>query len=133
MRKRAWAGWLLSVLIALMLLMDAVFKFFLPPPVVTTFAQLGLPIALAVPIGALLIVCTILYVIPTTALVGAVLLTGYLGGAIVTNLRVGNPIFTHVLFPVYVGIIVWLGAVSARLAARTLVARLNAARNLGRG
>jgi hypothetical protein len=62
---------------------------------------------LAVNLGAVLLCCTILYVIPRTAVLGAILLTGYLGGAVATHLRVGDPLFSHVLFPTYLGVMLW--------------------------
>ena len=60
-------------------------------------------------IGVVLLVCTLLYALPRTSMLGAVLLTGYLGGAIATHVRVGNPLFSHVLFPVYLGVMLWGG------------------------
>jgi hypothetical protein len=71
--------------------------------------QLGYPEKVVLAIGVVLLVCTLLYVIPQTSILGAILPTGYLGGAIATHVRVGNPLFTHVLFPVYVGVMVWRG------------------------
>jgi DoxX-like family len=108
-----WTGRVLSTLAVLFLVMDAGFKFIHPPPpaVAQATAQLGLPQELAFGIGVLLLVCTILYALPWTAFLGAVLLTGYLGGAVALQLRVGNPLFSHVLFPVYAGALVWAGLV----------------------
>jgi hypothetical protein len=104
-------GWVLSILVALFLLMDGAMK--LPPlqPVLDTMPTLGWPndIAMIRAIGALLIVITGLYLWPRTAPLGAVLLTGYLGGAIATHLRIGSPWFTHTLFGVYVGTLAWIG------------------------
>jgi len=79
------------------------------PVAVEGSVQLGYPEKVVVAIGVVLLVCTLLYVIPQTSILGAILLTGYLGGAIATHVRVGNPLFTHVLFPVYVGVMVWGG------------------------
>ncbi len=107
--KRPWAGYVITALPALFLLMDAVMKFVKPAPVIETTVGLGYPEHLIVPIGAILLICLVLYLIPKTAVLGAVLLTGYLGGAVATNFRVESPLFTHVLFPVYIGILVWLG------------------------
>jgi hypothetical protein len=106
-RGAIWTGRVISTLIILMLVMDSVIKFLKPAPVVQTFAQLELPIALSVPLGIILLVCTLLYAIPMTSVLGAILLTGYLGGAVLTHLRVGDPLFSHALFPVYLGILVW--------------------------
>lgn len=87
-------------------------KFFmdkLPPEALEAGAALQWPIEKMPLVGAILLVCTILYAVPRTSILGAVLLTGYLGGAIASHVRVGNPLFTHSLFPVYVAIFVWLG------------------------
>lgn len=78
-------------------------------PVVDAFAQLGFPVELALTIGVLELICLILYLIPKTSILGAVLLTGYLGGAIALNVRIGTPLFSNSLFPVYVGILFWGG------------------------
>ncbi len=80
-----------------------------PAPVVTAFAQLGFPLQFAISLGIIELVCIAAYAIPRTSLLGAILLTGYLGGAVVTQLRVGNPLFGEALFPVYVGVLVWAG------------------------
>jgi hypothetical protein len=107
--KRVWAGRILSGLVVLFLLPDAIIKFIRPAPVVDAFAHLGLPLSNAVTIGIILLICTALYVIPRTSVLGAILLTGYLGGAVATHLRVGDPLFSHVLFPTYLGVLLWLG------------------------
>jgi len=70
---------------------------------------LGYPAATIVPLGIVLLICTALYIVPRTTVLGAIFLTGYLGGAVASNVRIGNPLFTHVLFPVYVGVLLWLG------------------------
>jgi hypothetical protein len=95
----------------LFLIMDIVFKFIrpIPPQVLQSITQLGLPPSLLTAIGILLLLCTVLYVIPATSVLGAVLLTGYLGGAISLQLRVGNSLFGNILFPVYVGVLMWAG------------------------
>jgi hypothetical protein len=72
-------------------------------------AQLGYPEAVIQPIGAILLVCVVAYAIPRTSILGAVLLTGYMGGAIATHVRVGSPLMTHELFPVYVAALFWGG------------------------
>ena len=80
------------------------------PVVLEAGAQLGLGgVAMARGLGTILIACTILYALPRTAVLGAILLTGFLGGAVATHLRIGTPLFSHVLFGVYVGVIVWAG------------------------
>ena len=107
--KRPWAGIIVSTLPALFLLMDAVGKLVKPEPVVTASAELGWGEHLMVPLGVVLLISTVLYIIPKTSVLGAVLLTGYLGGAIATHVRLGSPLFTHQLFPVYLGVLLWLG------------------------
>jgi hypothetical protein len=84
-------------------------KFVKPPQVAEAFVRTGWPLAMSVPIGAILLTCTVLYVIPWTSVLGAVLLTSYLGGAVATNMRLENPLFTHTLFPVYFGVLIWVG------------------------
>jgi hypothetical protein len=106
---RLWTGRVISSLVVLFLAFDAIAKFFKPAPVVEGFARLGFPVDLSVAIGTILLACTILYVVPRTAILGAVLLTGYLGGAVASQLRVGEPLLGYVLFPVYCGILLWLG------------------------
>lgn len=108
-KPAVWTGRILSILVSMMLIMDGVVKFMMPPPVAETFKPLGLPLTLATPLGTLILVCVLIYLIPRTAILGTVLLTGYLGGAIAIHLRVGDPLFSHTLFPVYIGILVWLG------------------------
>jgi DoxX-like family len=106
---RPWTGWILTGIPALFLLLDTVIHLIEIPPVVEAFVQLGYSPTLARPIGVIELVCLVLYMIPRTSVLGAILLTGYLGGAIASNLRVGNPLFSHVLFPVYVGALLWAG------------------------
>ena len=103
------AGWVISGLVTAFMLFDAVGKFVKPAAVVEAFARTGWPIELSATIGAILLFCTILYVVPQTSVLGAILLTGYLGGAVATNLRLENPLFSHTLFPVYFGVLVWVG------------------------
>jgi hypothetical protein len=99
------------LLTVLFLIMDIVFKFIrpIPPQVMQSITQLGFQPSLLTAIGILLTICTVLYVIPATSVLGAVLLTGYLGGAVSVQVRVGNPLFGYVLFPVYVGVLMWAG------------------------
>ena len=108
--KRAlWAGRIISALPVLFLLMDSVMKFVKLAPVVEATVKLGYSATTIVPLGIVLLTCTVLYVIPRTSVLGAILLTGYLGGAVATHVRVGDPLFSHVLFPVYLGVMIWLG------------------------
>jgi hypothetical protein len=89
--------------------MDAVGKFVKPAPVVEGTLALGYPEAVILPLGVILLLSTILYIIPKTSVLGAILLTGYLGGAVATHVRVGSPLATHTLFPIYLGVMLWLG------------------------
>jgi len=116
-------GWLLSGLAILLLAMDAAGKLLAPDLMIANSPPLGLP---ATPgfhrlLGALLAGCTLLYALPRTAPLGAVLLTGYLGGAVLAHLRVGGPIFTHTLVGVYLGALVWIGLWLRDARVRTLL------------
>lgn len=108
-RGKLWTGRVFTALPVAFLAFDAVMKFVKPAPVTEAFAKLGYPIETAVALGVVLLVSTILYAIPRTANLGAVLLTGYLGGAISTHVRVGDPLFSHILFPVYMAAMIWGG------------------------
>jgi hypothetical protein len=110
-RASVRTGWVLSILVALFLLMDGGMKLVPLQPVLDTMPVLGWPndIGLIRALGGLTIAITALYLWPRTAPLGAVLLTGYLGGAIATHLRIGSPWFTHTLFGLYVGTIAWVG------------------------
>ena len=103
-----WASRVLSGLPAVFLLLDAGMKLFKPPFVVQGTLQLGYPESAIVGIGIALLVSTVLYLIPRTAVLGAVLLTGYLGGAVATHVRVGAPVF-NVVFPVIFSALLWGG------------------------
>ena len=104
----AWTGRVLSGLSVLFLLFDAGGKFAKPAQVVDAFGRLAVPLSLSMMIGALLLVCTVLYAIPRTAILGAVLLTGYLGGAVAIHLRAGSSVFESI-FPVLFAGLAWLG------------------------
>jgi len=108
-KPAVWTGRVLSALMVLFLVMDAVMKFFVPQPVAEAFTRLGISTSLSVPIGAVLLACVMLYIIPRTAVFGAVLLTGYLGGAIAIHMRAGSSLFGETLFPMYMGVLIWLG------------------------
>ena len=105
-----WAGLVMSGVPALFLLVDGVMKLFKPPVVVDTTVQLGFPEAVILPLGVVLLACTALYLVPRTAVLGAILLTGYLGGAVATHVRVGEGAFP-ILFPVIIGTLLWGGLV----------------------
>lgn len=104
-----WTGRILSGVVVAFLLFDVVGKFIVPAPVVEGMTKLGWPVTLSRPLGAILLTCVIVYVLPRTAVLGAILLTGYLGGAVATHMRVGDPLFSHILFPTYVGLLAWGG------------------------
>jgi hypothetical protein len=108
-RAALWTGRVLSGLAILFLLFDAVGKLVQPVQVVEGTTQLGWPASVLTTLGVIQLVCLIAYIVPRTAFLGAILWTGYLGGAIATHLRIGNPLFSHVLFPVYVAALLWLG------------------------
>ncbi len=122
-KTKVTTGRVLSGALVLFLAFDGVMKFVKPAPVVEAFAQLGWPIGVAVSIGAILLVCTALYVIPRTAILGAILLTGYLGGAVAANLRAENPLFSHTLFPIYFGALLWTGLYLRDSRVRLLLSR----------
>ena len=103
--KMVWAGRIISALPVLMLLVSGVMKFVKPAPVVEEFARLGYPESLTLGIGILELVSTVVYVIPRSCVLGAILLTGYLGGATATHVRVGDPFFP----PIVLGVLVWGG------------------------
>jgi hypothetical protein len=107
-KKTLWAGRILSGLPTLFLLFDAVMKFVKPAPVIQGTVELGYPESAILGLGIVLLVSTILYAIPRTAVLGAILLTGYLGGAVATHVRVGGPLF-NILFPVFFGALIWGG------------------------
>jgi len=108
-RTTRWTGRVLSGLAILFLAWDAGIKLVVLAPVAEAFTRLGYPVSLAVGIGLLELACLALYVIPRTSVLGAVLLTGFLGGAISTHVRVQDPLLTHSFFPIYVGLLVWGG------------------------
>lgn len=108
-RKALWAGRILSGFAVLFLGADAMGKLLQPPEVVEGTTSLGYSASVIFPLGVLQLVCLTFYVIPRTAVLGAVLWTGYLGGAIATHVRVGNPLFSHTLFPIYVAALLWGG------------------------
>ena len=106
-KKMLWASYIISAIPVLLLLISAAAKFAKPAPVVQGFTQqFGFPASYITPIGILELACTVIYLIPRASILGAILLTGYLGGATVTHLRVGDPAFVGA---VIVGILVWGG------------------------
>ncbi|WP_315807050.1 MULTISPECIES: DoxX family protein [unclassified Bradyrhizobium] len=110
-KAELWSGRVLSGLVILFMLFDGAIKL-LPLSVVTeTMERIGYGSseAMARSLGVITIACTVLYAIPPTSMVGAILLTGYLGGAIAAHVRIGSPLFSHVLFGLYLGLMVWGG------------------------
>jgi hypothetical protein len=102
-------GIVLSTIAVLFLLFDSVGKLLKVAPVIEGTQQLGYPESVIRTLGVILLLCVTTYLVPRFSIVGAVLLTGYLGGAIATHVRVGSPLLTHVLFPIYVAIFLWGG------------------------
>jgi hypothetical protein len=119
--KSVWTGRVLSGLATLFLIFDSGTHALLIPTVVEGFAKAGFPPGVVRPIGIIEIVCLVLYVIPRTSVLGAILLTGYLGGAVATNVRMSMPLFAFVLAPVYIGIVLWLGLWLRNVALRRVV------------
>ena len=104
-----WAGRVMSGLLVVFMVMDSLIKLVLIQPVIDTMTQMGLPVAMARPIGAIELVVTLLYAIPRSSVLGAVLLTAVFGGAIASHWRLGDPLFSHTLFGVYLGLLAWGG------------------------
>ncbi|MGZ3335948.1 MAG: DoxX family protein [Isosphaeraceae bacterium] len=104
-KKLLWAGWIASALPVLMLIVSGVMKLVKPAPLVEGFARFGYSDSLALGIGIVELTCTVIYLIPRTSVLGAILLTGYLGGATATHVRIGDPFFV----PIVLGVLVWAG------------------------
>ena len=108
MKKTLWAGRIVSALAVLFMLFDGVTHLMKPAPVAEAFTRLGFPLSLSVELGIIELLCVVIYVIPRTSILGAILLTGYLGGAVATHLRVLDPLF-DTIFPILIGALVWGG------------------------
>jgi len=108
-KKAVWTGRVLSALAVLFLIFDASVKVLRSPFAVDATAQLGYPESVVVTLGLIQIACLIVYLIPNTSVLGAILWTCYLGGAVATHVRVQSPLFTHTLVPIYVAALLWLG------------------------
>jgi hypothetical protein len=106
-----WIGRIMSALPTLLLLLGGVMDLVKPASVVQGTVSLGYPENIITPLGIVVIVCTLLYIIPCTSVLGAILLTGYLGGAVATHVRHGDPLFSHILAPVYFAVFIWGGLV----------------------
>ena len=109
--KRPWVrvGYALTAFVTLFLTFDIVLKVFELAPAIQATTELGYPVATVQWIGLIELVCLALYLLPRTAVFGALLMTGYLGGAIATHVRAGSPLLTHTLFPIYIALLVWGG------------------------
>jgi hypothetical protein len=104
-RKIVWTGRLISALPCLLFIFSALMKLKGGPDVEKGFAHLGLPLSLMLPLAILELSCVVIYLIPATSVLGAILLTGYIGGAICTHWRIGDPFYLHIV----VGVFIWLG------------------------
>jgi hypothetical protein len=108
-KSKLWTGRILSSIAVIFLIFDGTIHLLKPGPVIESFNHLGYSPDLSVTLGIIELLCLAFYLIPRTSILGAVLLTGYLGGAVASQLRIGEPIFGYVLFPVYIGILLWGG------------------------
>ena len=108
-KGQLWTGRILSGVAVLFMLFDTVIHAMRPPAVVQGFAQLGFPLSAAIPLSIIELIGIVLYVIPRTSVFGAILLTGYLGGAVAVQVRIGAPLVSNALFPVYVALFLWGG------------------------
>ena len=108
-KAKRWAGYALTGLFTLFMLVDVGLKLIGHPMVEKTMTELGFPSGLGFPIGVMEWLCLVLYLVPRTSVLGAVLFTGVFGGAIATHMRHADPLFSHVLFGVYLGLVMWGG------------------------
>ena len=108
-KNRSIVGYVLTALVAAFLAFDTVLKLLQLAPAMQGTTELGYPASSVLVIGVIELVCLVLYLIPRTSVLGALLLTGYLGGAIATHVRIGSPLATHTLFPIYVALMIWGG------------------------
>jgi hypothetical protein len=120
-KRRPVAGYILTGLVGLFLTFDTMVKVLMRPSAVNGTIQLGYPANTVLWIGLIELVCLGLYLLPQTSVLGALLLTGYLGGAIATHVRVGSPLLTHTLFPIYVAALIWGGLLLREQRLRTLL------------
>ncbi len=116
-RKAIWAGRALSILVALPFVFSAVMKLTMHPEVIKGMSHLGLPESLIMPLGVIELLCVVVYLVPKTSVLGAILLTGYVGGTIITHLRVGEPIYLNIIL----GLLIWLGLYLRRPRIRELL------------
>ncbi|MGE5802910.1 MAG: DoxX family protein [Gemmatimonadota bacterium] len=121
MQKRPVAGYILTALVALFLAFDTTLKVLGLPAAVQGTMNLGYPAQSVVWIGTIQLICLVLYLVPRTTVLGAVLLTGYLGGAVASQVRVEAPLFSHVLFPIYTAALMWGGVYLRETRVRAVV------------
>lgn len=108
-KQKLWISYILSGIAVIFMFFDTGIKILRESHAVEGTVQLGYPDSAVVPIGIIEAVCLALYLIPRTSVLGVIVLTGYLGGAIATHVRLENPLFSHILFPVYVALLLWGG------------------------
>lgn len=116
-KKILWTSYVMSTLPVLLLLFSATMKLIHPPQLDEGFAHLGIPVSHALALGILELACTLIYAIPRTSVLGAILLTGYLGGAMQTHVRIGEAVFMHVIF----GVLIWGGLFLRDVRLRALI------------
>jgi DoxX-like protein len=116
-RKAIWAGRAVSILVALSFTFSAVMKLIVQPEVVKGMSHLGLPESLIRPLGVIELFCAVVYLVPQTSVLGAILLTGYVGGTIITHLRIGEPVYLNIIL----GLLTWLGLYLRRPRLRELL------------
>lgn len=116
-----WTARIMATVAILFLLFDCIIKIVRLAPAAEGTVKLGYPASVVVGLGLIELLCLIAYVVPATSVLGAVLLTGYLGGAVATHVRIGNPWMTHILFPVYVAVLLWTPLVLRDPRVRALV------------
>jgi DoxX-like protein len=114
---RIWVGRVVSVVAALPFAFSAAMKLMVHPEVVKGMGHLGLPESLIVPLGIIELLCVVVYLVPKTSLLGAILFTGYVGGTIITHLRIGEPVYMQIML----GILIWVGAYLRRPRLRELL------------
>jgi hypothetical protein len=128
---RTRVGTALSAVAVAFLLFDSVGKLLEVAPVVAGTTQLGYPEGVVRTLGVILLLCVVVHLIPRASVLGAILLTGYLGGAVATHVRVGSPLLTHVLFPVYLAAFIWGGLLLRDARLRRALGRADDAREEG--
>lgn len=122
-KKTVIGGRVLSGIAVMFLAMDASMKIFQVPAAVQGTVELGYPASVLFGLGLVQVACLALYLVPRTSVLGAILWTGYLGGAIATHVRVQNPLFTHILFPIYVAVFLWGGLYLRDRRVRTIISK----------